>query len=151
MPRVHRDGRPMQIVPSLLGHMVLLIMGVIGTVGRDSGAEGRRTAVKTPQEPPPQPHSIPESKRVAFCPTAVSRSHFKHCCVQLGQWRLTGPSEDAAGRFGIEPRRTALATPLGMIVGASMLFIAWKAHSTAAPGFGLMFEPEYGQAPGRLW
>ena len=41
--------------------------------------------------------------------------------------------------------------PIGMIVDATMLFIVWTAHSTAAPGFGLMFEPEYGQAPGRLW
>ena len=75
MPRVHRDGRPMQIVPSLLGHMVLRIMGVFGTVEWDGGAEGRQMAVKTPQGPPSQPHSIPASKRVAFCPTAVSRSH----------------------------------------------------------------------------
>ena len=37
--------------------------------------------------------------------------------------------------------------PIGMIVGATMLLFAWTAHGTAVPGFGLMFEPECGQAP----
>jgi hypothetical protein len=72
-------------------------MGVFGTVEWDGGAVGRQMAVKTPQGPPSQPHSIPASKRVAFCPTAVSRPHSRHCCVQPELWRLTEPSEDAAG------------------------------------------------------
>jgi hypothetical protein len=41
--------------------------------------------------------------------------------------------------------------PIGMIVGASLLFLAWPAHGMAAPGLAPMFEPEYGQARGSLW
>ena len=48
MPRVHRDGRPMQIVPSLLGHMVLPNNGRfwnrrVGWRGRGA-ADGRENA-----------------------------------------------------------------------------------------------------------